>query len=162
VKEFAVTVAPAPENIFLRRRDMGGPGEMEIHVEQRMRDERSGRVLADPGFPMIRGTGGIGHVSSFTMLMTPNGAFGAILSSVGPELAKAFRIETGVLVNDVTDDTPASRAGLHTGDVIITAAGQPVSSLKKLQEMIAKHIPDQSIALQVMRDRKSRKVTVSW
>jgi membrane-associated protease RseP (regulator of RpoE activity) len=162
MKEFAVTVAPAPENIFVRRRDLGGPGEMEIHVVQGMRDERSGRALAGPGFPFLHGLGGNGRGTSFTMLMTPNGAFGAILSSVGPELAKAFRIETGVLVNDVTEDTPASRAGLHTGDVIVTAAGQPVPSLKKLQELIAKHIPDQSIALQVVRDRKSRKVTVSW
>ena len=127
-----------------------------------MRDERSGRLLTLPGFPTARGLGGDVRGGHFTMLMTPNGAFGAILSSVGPDLAKALRLETGVLVNDVTDDTPASRAGLHSGDVIVTAAGQSVPSLKKLQELIAKHIPDQSIALQVVRDRKSRKVTVSW
>jgi len=37
-----------------------------------------------------------------------------------------------------------------------------VENLRQLQEMIAKRIAEQSIALQVMRERKARKVTVSW
>ncbi len=163
-KDYAVTVARAPENIFVRRRNLGVPGvpsEPQVRFERRsaVSDEPAARVMT-----VMRGGGINGDMllPRRAFIISPNGAFGAVLSSVGPDLAKAFHIETGVLVNDVSDDTPASKAGLQSGDVIVSAAGEPVGTLRKLQEIIAKHLTDQSIALQLVRDRKTRKVTVSW
>jgi serine protease Do len=72
-------------------------------------------------------------------------------------------LEPGVLVNDVSDETPASRGGLRTGDVIVSVAGQTVTSLRALQEAVAiRSAGERSIVLQVMRDKRPHNVTVSW
>jgi serine protease Do len=97
-----------------------------------------------------------------TMFLSPNGAFGAILSTVNPELARTLKLETGVLVNEVTDETPASTSGLRAGDVIVSVAGQSVASLPALQEVLKIRRADRTVVLELIRDKKPRKVTVSW
>jgi serine protease Do len=43
----------------------------------------------------------------------------------------------GVLVRGVEDDSPAARAGIRDGDLIVEIAGQPVTEADQLQEIIA-------------------------
>ena len=43
----------------------------------------------------------------------------------------------GVLVRGVEDDSPAARAGIRDGDLIVEIAGQPVSEADQLQEILA-------------------------
>ncbi len=43
----------------------------------------------------------------------------------------------GVLVRDVEDDSPAARAGITDGDLIVEIAGQPVTEVDQLQEILA-------------------------
>jgi len=161
-KEYTLTVAPAPVQIEHR---LDGPGTAEIRVERVAPSEAPrGMVSAGP-----RGGGGGGPARTAMLVpgraffFNPNGAFGAILSTVGPELAKTLKLEPGVLVNDVSDETPASRGGLRTGDVIVSVAGQTVTSLRALQEAVAiRSAGERSIVLQVMRDKRPHNVTVSW
>jgi membrane-associated protease RseP (regulator of RpoE activity) len=156
-KVFDVTVAKAPERIDIRRRDFGAAPERDVYFERIISgddDAPRGPVLAIPrGAVVMKRMGG-----SF---VTPNGALGAIMSTVSPELAKTLKLETGVLVNDVSDGTPAARSGLHPGDVIIGVEGQAVASLHALQQQILRRT-EPSVTLQVVRDKKTRKITVSW
>ena len=99
-----------------------------------------------------------------TLIFTANGAFGAIMSTVSVDLAKSLKIDPGVLVTDVTDETPAARGGLKTGDVIVIANGQPITSLKQLQEVVMMRSTsgERSVPLVVVRDKHQQKVVVSW
>jgi membrane-associated protease RseP (regulator of RpoE activity) len=156
-KDYVMTVAPAPRPVFERRMDVN---QTEIQAE---RAARASAEAVRIGSTRIGG-GGSPSAGAFSRLyfITPNGAFGAVLSTVGPELAKTLKLEPGVLVNDVTDETPASKGGLRTGDVITSVAGQSVASLKALQQIVAMRGGERSVVLDVVRDKRPQKVTVSW
>jgi membrane-associated protease RseP (regulator of RpoE activity) len=117
--------------------------------------EPSTRIVPD-GF---RGRGpASGQVFIFT-----TGVFGANLSSVNADLARKLKIEVGVLVNEVPDGTPAARAGLEAGDVIVNVDGQPVSTvdgLRKLAMLHGESPENRGVTLQVIRDKKTRSITV--
>src|SRR6476646_7588794 len=69
----------------------------------------------------------------------------------------------GVLVrNFPSDNTPARRAGLQPGDVIITADGQPVDRVSTLQRIVRNHNPGETIEIEAMRygQRKNFRVTL--
>ena len=170
-KEYTLTVAPMPKMILDGRLDVSRTGTSEIRVERLNPGDPPGdnMVYRVPG---ARGSGGTGATAGAvggmlipgrTFFFSTNGAFGAILYNIGPGLAKKLKVETGVLVNDITDETPASRSGLQPGDVIVSVAGQPVASVRALQEAVAKRSAvERSVVLDVMRDNHPQKVTVSW
>jgi serine protease Do len=58
----------------------------------------------------------------------------------------------GVLVQDFgSEDSPARRAGLQPGDVIISVAGRPVDYVAQLQEAIAFRKPGETVDVEVAR-----------
>ena len=61
-----------------------------------------------------------------------------------------------------SDNTPAKKAGLQPGDVIITADGQPVDRVSTLQRIVRNHNPGETIELEAMRygQRKTFRVTL--
>ena len=67
----------------------------------------------------------------------------------------------GVLVQDFgSDDSPARRAGLLPGDVIISVAGRPVDYVAQLQEAIAFRKPGESVEVEVAR-KGGKRATIS-
>jgi serine protease Do len=58
------------------------------------------------------------------------GEIGFGLQSITPELARALDLpkDAGVIISDVTADSPAEAAGLHVQDVIVSVDGKPVES----------------------------------
>jgi serine protease Do len=65
----------------------------------------------------------------------------------------------GLLVRLVEDDSPASRAGLATGDLIVQAAGQPVRSIDDLSKAL-ENAADDVIELVILRGAEERVVEV--
>ena len=58
----------------------------------------------------------------------------------------------GVLIQDFgSDDSPARRAGLQAGDVIISVGGRPVDYVAQLQEAIAFRKPGETVEVEVAR-----------
>jgi serine protease Do len=94
--------------------------------------------------------------------LSQNGLFGANLSSMSDELARVLKLKKGVLVNDVPEDTPAFRSGLRTGDVIVTANDDSVTTVAELRDAVLRHFADHAAELQVVRKQKVKKLTVSW
>jgi membrane-associated protease RseP (regulator of RpoE activity) len=135
-------------------RGPGGGGGARI-VGGQARGVGAGRVVIGRGGngPM----GGVGFV-----IIAPHAVFGADVSTVGADLARALKIEKGVLVNDVPEASVAYKSGLRVGDVITNVSGQSVAALGQLQDIIVSHFADRSVILQVMRDRKLNKITVTW
>ncbi|MGH3397261.1 MAG: S1C family serine protease [Streptosporangiaceae bacterium] len=66
----------------------------------------------------------------------------------------------GVLIRDVTEDSPAARAGLAGGDLIVTVAGQPVRSVDDLLDAV-QAASGGTIELGLVRGAEERTVQVS-
>lgn len=91
------------------------------------------------------------------------GYLGVHIQDVTPGLAKEFGLNQGggVLIGDVSADTPASKAGLKKGDVILELNGQPVNAANQLQVSISQLPPNTSVKLKIWRDGKAQEVTVT-
>ncbi|MDP2873189.1 MAG: trypsin-like peptidase domain-containing protein [Bacillota bacterium] len=71
----------------------------------------------------------------------------------GREDAARFgvQVERGVLVVESIDGGPAARAGIRTGDVIISVAGREVNSTAELTEAVQAHRVGQAVQVVVLR-----------
>ncbi len=63
-----------------------------------------------------------------------NTKLGIVGESLDGQLADYFGVKEGVLVRSVGDDTPASRAGLRAGDVIVKAGKMSVATPRQLTD----------------------------
>jgi S1-C subfamily serine protease len=88
------------------------------------------------------------------------GVAGAELSELNPELARYFRVDDGVLVLQVSRSTPAARAGLQGGDIIVRAAGRTVGSVADLRRAFGDE--DGNVRLEVVRQGQRRQLEVEW
>lgn len=86
-----------------------------------------------------------------------NAVAGAELTDMGRGLAQYFQVEEGVLVLQVAPGTPASRAGLQEGDVIVRAGGQTVTTVADVRRSFADR--DGNVELEVVR-RGNRHIVV--
>lgn len=84
---------------------------------------------------------------------------GAQVVRTNPDLQDALGLDGGLLIVSVGQDTPAGRAGLRSGDVIVSAHGEAVSTPQMLANILrqAKH-DDQPVNLRVVRRHQSRVV----
>src|SRR5215470_15708834 len=91
------------------------------------------------------------------------GYLGVYIQDVTPQIARAFHLSQngGVLVGDVTPDTPASRAGLKKGDVITALNGNPVNDRNQLTLRISQTAPGTTVKLTVLRDGETKDFTVT-
>lgn len=80
-----------------------------------------------------------------------------------PESVRAFvdiPENQGMVVVDVAKDSPAEKAGIQTNDVILEAAGQPISSVTDLTKIVQDH-KDKPLALKVLRKGQKLEITVT-
>ena len=166
MKDYSVQIAKLPERVLRRNLELSDPLVAGV-ASGRLDDGDMGPVrrleFAKPLFmPRDDGGGVLMAVPPGYFVLAADGLFGARLSTVSAGLARALKLEMGVLVNDVSDGTPAAKAGLRAGDVIVGAAGQPVATMDRLRRVLASRLPEQSIELQLVRDKRTRKVTVTW
>ncbi len=94
-----------------------------------------------------------GHVERAVM--------GIAIRDATPEDADAvgLRQVTGIVVNSFTDEknSPAKRAGLQPGDVIVALDGQPVENVPQLQQKVGFKKPGESVEVTVLRQGGERK-----
>ncbi|HOK79270.1 MAG TPA: DegQ family serine endoprotease [bacterium] len=90
------------------------------------------------------------------------GFLGVYLQPLTEELASSFGLKEtkGSLVSDVMPDTPAEKAGLKPGDIILEFNGRPVAEPKDLQKMVADAKVGETVTLTVWRDKKKISVQI--
>jgi serine protease Do len=88
---------------------------------------------------------------------------GVGISDVTPENAKFFHLNdnNGAVVTQVEPNSPGAQAGLKTGDVIRSLDGKPVEDATQLQVAVQEKRPDTKVNLEVLRDGKPMKVSVT-
>jgi serine protease Do len=92
-----------------------------------------------------------------------HGYMGIGISDVTPDNAKFFHVQNteGAVITQVEDGSPASKAGLKVGDVIVKLDGQTVSDSGELQIEVGQKQPGTRIDLEVLRDGKNVNVPVT-
>jgi len=90
------------------------------------------------------------------------GWLGISIQDLTDDLAAGFgvSIKGGVLVADVLKDSPADAAGMKPGDIIVELGGAPIKEVTDLQKRVAAILPGRAVALTVLRDRKTSRLTV--
>jgi serine protease Do len=85
-----------------------------------------------------------------------HGYLGINMNDVTPDNAHFFNLKnaSGAIVSQVTPDSPASRGGVETGDVITQLNGQDMVNGSALQVAVSELAPGTKIALGVTRDSK--------
>lgn len=80
--------------------------------------------------------------------------------ALNPQLAEFFGVKEGVLVRFVTAKTPAERAGLKAGDVVVKVNGTPVTNPREISGLVRASRNKKAIAFTVVRDKKEISLNV--
>jgi serine protease Do len=91
------------------------------------------------------------------------GYMGVGIQAVDPDIAKAFGLTHGggALISDVTANSPASKAGLERGDIVLQLNGQAVNGPDDLSVRISEMAPGSVAHLEVFRNGQNKDVDVS-
>lgn len=81
--------------------------------------------------------------------------YGAYLGTV-PDFAP---VDRGVRLAGVTDGSPAARAGLRAGDVLVRLGGQDVADLYGFTDALRSHHPGDTVSVTVLREGEARTLT---
>ncbi len=92
-------------------------------------------------------------------MVVTNRSLGAELETVEGQLAVYFGVDEGILVRNVDSNTPAARAGLLAGDVIVEVAGDEVSNPAELRRAIGR-TDEAKVRLSVVRKGAKRSLEV--
>lgn len=91
-----------------------------------------------------------------------SGYLGVRLQDLTPAMVKALQLgdQAGVLVNEVVAESPAAKAGLRDGDVIVAFAGKPLSDYSSLTAAVRAGKPGDKVDVTVLRDGKKQTIQV--
>ncbi|MGE0372150.1 MAG: DegQ family serine endoprotease [Gammaproteobacteria bacterium] len=90
------------------------------------------------------------------------GQLGIAVQDLTPELAQAFGVRDlvqGVVVVQVGDDTPAARAGIRSGDIVVSIKGRDVHTRAELRTAVGLLRIGEKIRIEIVRDGKRQTVT---
>ena len=66
----------------------------------------------------------------------------------------------GVVVEEVTSDSPAAKAGLRAGDVVVEFDGERVRSVRQFTRLVQETVPGRRVPVAVERDGQRSSLTV--
>ena len=91
------------------------------------------------------------------------GRLGVQLQELTPEIAPFFDApgDKGVLIWKVMDDSPAAKAGLKAGDVIVEVEGTKVDDTDDLHDALSDSDSGDKVAVTVLRHGKSQTLTAT-
>lgn len=151
-RDFPVIVARAPARLIMRR-SLSVPDAPALAPP----------APAMPGFAPDRGMRLRTPVA--VRVVPGDGSMpiaGASVSEIrDAELGRIFGVASGLLVTEVFSD-PAQGSGLKGGDVIVAADGQDITRLAQLRRIIASHNDDRSVELEIVRQKRTRTITLRW
>ena len=90
------------------------------------------------------------------------GYIGVHIQPLTAALAKQFELKSdkGALVDEVMPNSPAAKAGLQNGDVILQLNGKTIADARRLSLEVAGIAPGEKIPMRIWRDGAARTVDV--
>jgi len=89
------------------------------------------------------------------------GFLGVELIDLSDQLADYFGVKEGALIQSVEKDSPADKAGIQAGDVIVKVGDESVESADDLQEAISDREPNDKVDVKLVRKGSEMTVTVT-
>jgi serine protease Do len=91
------------------------------------------------------------------------GYMGLLPQPITPDLAKLFNLKSlnGALVGQVVSDTPADKAGLKEGDVILEFNSRKVEDDRQLRLLSSQTAPGTKVPVKIIRDSKEKTLEVT-
>ncbi len=91
------------------------------------------------------------------------GRLGVMIQEVNQQLADTFGLDKpmGALVSSVESDSPAEKAGIEAGDVILEFNGKKIANSSDLPRLVADVSPDSSAHLTLWRKGKAKEITLN-
>ncbi len=162
-----------------------GPGAYEdfIQTDAAINLGNSGGALIDAWGRLVGintaivsrsgGSNGIGFAIPLNMALNvatnlietgevPRGLLGLFPENLDRDMAEAFGLEStrGALVNQVQPDSPAERAGILHGDVIIRIDDIEIESAPQLRLVVSQHLPWSEVIVELVRQGEILKLPV--
>ncbi|MGB7068697.1 MAG: PDZ domain-containing protein [Pyrinomonadaceae bacterium] len=100
----------------------------------------------------------------FSMSLDSNGSYlGIQTQDVTKEnfASHGLRDVKGVVIEEVSDGSPAQTAGLQKGDVIVSFNGEDVTSVRKLSRLVGEVAPDHKAVLTIIRGGSESQITAT-
>ncbi|MGV3771326.1 MAG: DegQ family serine endoprotease [Verrucomicrobiales bacterium] len=90
------------------------------------------------------------------------GFLGVGIQAVTPEIAREFDLPdtSGALVNGLEETSPAAKAGIQPGDVIIEFNGKKVQDNRHLRLMVSQTAPNTEAKVKAVRNKETKNFTV--
>ena len=91
------------------------------------------------------------------------GWLGVMIQRITPDLAESFNLDQteGALVGDVIPNSPAEKAGIKRGDVIIKFDQDEVRTMESLPKIVGNTPPGKTVKVEVIRDGKKKILDVT-
>jgi serine protease Do len=86
------------------------------------------------------------------------GWLGVVIQEITPEIAETIGVKEGILISQVAPGSPAEKAGLKVGDIIVAIDGEKVREVRELQFRIMKTPPGTEITLTILRGGKEQTI----
>lgn len=101
---------------------------------------------------------------AYTLISGDGNYLGVFVESVTRENMSGFDLRgepRGMAVRDVSENSPAAKAGLRRNDVILRFDGEGVSSVQKLQRLINEAAPEHTARLSISRGGAEQELSVT-
>jgi len=87
---------------------------------------------------------------------------GIIIADLTPDLAEHFKIKAkeGVLISDIVKDSPAEKADLHRGDIVLSIDGKKATTAQKLTNAVLDRDVGDEVTLRINRNGEVKEVKV--
>lgn len=135
--------------------------EREVTVEVGERDLTAPAALFEAPLPPAVGEGTPRPGAWLRVFGGPRARLGVQLQPLGTQLAEYFGLQdrTGALVASVREGTPAARAGLRAGDVLLSVGDRTVEAPADVLRALAGREAG-PMEMTILRDRQERTLTV--
>ncbi|MGJ8528457.1 Do family serine endopeptidase [Maritalea sp.] len=90
------------------------------------------------------------------------GYLGVSIQDVSDDIAESVGLAkaTGALVTEPRADSPAQKAGIQSGDIILRVQGEKIDDARDLARIIAQFSPETEVELTIWRDAQRKKISV--
>jgi serine protease Do/serine protease DegQ len=91
------------------------------------------------------------------------GFLGVVAQDLSPDLAEAFDLESqrGAVIAEVMADSPASKAGMMAGDIVVSIDGRPIKNASEVRNRIGLLPVGEKMKFDVLRNGKRKTLTVT-